>query len=130
MRSSTISPPSKTQFSGALVEAMQACLAAEDPHAQAVPYPVSAATDAKAWDRAGIACFGFAPLRLPPELDFWGMFHGVDERVPTDSLEFWCPGFRPLPGSGVRSSYAVGQMTVRRVEYDGGANPARPAPLA
>jgi acetylornithine deacetylase/succinyl-diaminopimelate desuccinylase-like protein len=27
-------------------------------------------------------------LRLPPDLDFVGMFHGVDERVPTDSLEF------------------------------------------
>ena len=81
-------PSVETQFSGALLEAMQVCLAAEDPHAQAVPYLVSAATDAKAWDRAGIACFGFAPLRLPPELDFWGMFHGVDERVPTDSLEF------------------------------------------
>ena len=36
----------------------------------------------------GIRCFGFAPLRLPPDLDFVGMFHGVDERVPTESLEF------------------------------------------
>jgi acetylornithine deacetylase/succinyl-diaminopimelate desuccinylase-like protein len=33
-------------------------------------------------------CFGFAPLRLPPDLDFSGMFHGVDERVPIDGLEF------------------------------------------
>ena len=65
-------PSVETQFSGALVEAMQACLAAEDPQAQAVPYLVSAGTDAKAWDRAGIACFGFAPLRLPPEFDFVG----------------------------------------------------------
>jgi acetylornithine deacetylase/succinyl-diaminopimelate desuccinylase-like protein len=33
-------------------------------------------------------CFGFAPLRLPADLDFSGMFHGVDERVPIDGLEF------------------------------------------
>jgi acetylornithine deacetylase/succinyl-diaminopimelate desuccinylase-like protein len=33
-------------------------------------------------------CFGFAPLRLPADLDFSGMFHGVDERVPIDGLQF------------------------------------------
>ncbi len=78
----------ETEFSGALVEAMQACLLAEDPGARAVPYLMSGGTDGKAWSSAGIRCFGFAPLRLPPELDFVGMFHGVDERVPTASLEF------------------------------------------
>jgi acetylornithine deacetylase/succinyl-diaminopimelate desuccinylase-like protein len=33
-------------------------------------------------------CFGFTPLRLPEDLDFTALFHGVDERVPVDSLEF------------------------------------------
>jgi acetylornithine deacetylase/succinyl-diaminopimelate desuccinylase-like protein len=81
-------PSVETQFSGALVEAMQVCLAAEDQGARAVPYLFSGGTDGKAWQSVGIRCFGFAPLRLPPDLDFVGMFHGVDERVPTDSLEF------------------------------------------
>ncbi|MET0695147.1 MAG: M20/M25/M40 family metallo-hydrolase [Propionibacteriaceae bacterium] len=81
-------PAVETEFSGALVEAMQACLLAEDPAARAVPFLMSGGTDAKAWDRLGIRCFGFAPLRLPADLDFVGMFHGVDERVPTESLEF------------------------------------------
>ena len=36
----------------------------------------------------GIAGYGFAPLRLPDDLDFTGMFHGVDERVPIDALVF------------------------------------------
>jgi acetylornithine deacetylase/succinyl-diaminopimelate desuccinylase-like protein len=84
----THQPSVETQFSGALVEAMQACLKAEDPGARAVPYLWSGGTDGKAWQHAGIRCFGFAPLRLPPDLDFVGMFHGVDERVPTESLEF------------------------------------------
>jgi acetylornithine deacetylase/succinyl-diaminopimelate desuccinylase-like protein len=88
-------PSIETEFSGALVEAMQACLEAEDPGARAVPYLFSGGTDAKAWNHVGIKCFGFAPLRLPPDLDFVGMFHGVDERVPTDSLEF---GARVLDG--------------------------------
>jgi acetylornithine deacetylase/succinyl-diaminopimelate desuccinylase-like protein len=28
------------------------------------------------------------PLRLPPELDYAALFHGVDERVPIDALDF------------------------------------------
>ena len=67
---------------------MQPASPAEDPAAKTVPYLMSGGTDGKAWTRAGIRCFGFTPLRLPPELDFVSMFHGVDERVPTESLEF------------------------------------------
>jgi len=84
----TRQPSVETEFSGALVEAMQSCLQAEDPQAKAVPFLMSGGTDGKAWTRAGIRCFGFTPLRLPPELDFVSMFHGVDERVPVESLEF------------------------------------------
>ncbi|NLU75225.1 M20/M25/M40 family metallo-hydrolase [Streptomyces sp. HNM0575] len=78
----------ETSFDGALVDAMQASLKAEDPAARAVPYMLSGGTDAKSFDDLGIRCFGFAPLKLPPELDFAGMFHGVDERVPVDGLKF------------------------------------------
>jgi acetylornithine deacetylase/succinyl-diaminopimelate desuccinylase-like protein len=78
----------ETEFSGDLVEAMSAALVAEDPGARAVPYCVSAGTDAKAFSGLGIRGFGFSPLRLPPDLDFAGMFHGVDERVPVDGLRF------------------------------------------
>ncbi|UXY26585.1 M20/M25/M40 family metallo-hydrolase [Streptomyces sp. HUAS TT20] len=78
----------ETTFEGALVEAMQSALLAEDPAAKAIPYMLSGGTDAKSFDDLGIRGFGFAPLKLPPELDFAGMFHGVDERVPVDGLQF------------------------------------------
>ncbi|NYI03952.1 M20/M25/M40 family metallo-hydrolase [Allostreptomyces psammosilenae] len=78
----------ETSFDGALVEAMQTSLSAFDPAARAVPYMLSGGTDAKSFSDLGIRCFGFAPLRLPPEMDFAGMFHGVDERVPVDGLTF------------------------------------------
>ena len=67
---------------------MSDALRAEDPGARAVPYMLSGGTDAKHFARLGIRCFGFAPLRLPPELDFAALFHGVDERVPVEALEF------------------------------------------
>jgi acetylornithine deacetylase/succinyl-diaminopimelate desuccinylase-like protein len=78
----------ETEFEGALVDAMGRCLRAEDPGARAVPYMLSGGTDAKSFSRLGMRCFGFSPLRLPAGLDFSGMFHGVDERVPLDALHF------------------------------------------
>jgi acetylornithine deacetylase/succinyl-diaminopimelate desuccinylase-like protein len=80
----------ETTFDGDLVNAMIASLAAVDPEATAVPFMMSAGTDAKAWSKLGVRSFGFAPLRLPPELDFVALFHGVDERVPVESLQFGC----------------------------------------
>lgn len=75
-------------FTGGLVDSMVASLDAEDPGARVLPYMLSGGTDNKSLARLGITGYGFAPLRLPPELDFAGMFHGVDERVPTESIEF------------------------------------------
>jgi len=81
-------PPVETSFDGDLVTAIGAALRAEDPGARPVPYMLSAGTDAKAFSRLGIRCFGFAPLRLPPDLNFGALFHGIDERVPVDGLQF------------------------------------------
>ncbi|MFY1670797.1 M20/M25/M40 family metallo-hydrolase [Plantactinospora sp. WMMB334] len=81
-------PALETTFDGDLVDAMAAALRAEDPGARAVPYMLSGGTDAKAFARLGIRCFGFAPLRLPADLNFSALFHGIDERVPVDGLQF------------------------------------------
>ncbi|WP_323099955.1 M20/M25/M40 family metallo-hydrolase [Intrasporangium sp. YIM S08009] len=75
-------------FSGHLVEAMKQSLLREDPDASVLPYCLSGGTDNKALGRLGITGYGFAPLRLPADLDFAPMFHGIDERVPVDSLRF------------------------------------------
>jgi acetylornithine deacetylase/succinyl-diaminopimelate desuccinylase-like protein len=81
-------PGVQTTFDGALCDAMTAALKESDPQATVVPYCMSGGTDAKAFSELGIRCFGFAPLRLPADLDFTGLFHGVDERVPVEALEF------------------------------------------
>jgi len=78
----------ETTADGDLWDAMSAALRAEDPDAIVAPYCLSAGTDAKWFAKLGIRCFGFSPLRLPPELDFPGMFHGIDERVPLSALQF------------------------------------------
>jgi acetylornithine deacetylase/succinyl-diaminopimelate desuccinylase-like protein len=81
-------PSYETSFDGDLVDAMNAAVLAVDPDGRTVPYMMSGGTDAKAFARLGIRCFGFSPLRLPPELDFASLFHGIDERVPIDALRF------------------------------------------
>jgi acetylornithine deacetylase/succinyl-diaminopimelate desuccinylase-like protein len=81
-------PSVETTFDGALVEAMADALRAEDPGAHAVPNMLSGGTDAKSFAELGIRCFGFAPLRLPSDLNFSALFHGVDERVPVEGLKF------------------------------------------
>lgn len=75
-------------FEGDLVDAMTVALHSEDPDAHVAPFLMSGGTDAKAWSRLGITSYGFTPLRLPADLDFTALFHGVDERVPVDALEF------------------------------------------
>ncbi|MDT0178784.1 M20/M25/M40 family metallo-hydrolase [Microbacterium sp. ARD31] len=75
-------------FAGDLVDAMVGALGRHDPGVPVIPYLMGGGTDNKALAELGIAGFGFAPLRLPADLDFTGMFHGVDERVPIDALVF------------------------------------------
>jgi acetylornithine deacetylase/succinyl-diaminopimelate desuccinylase-like protein len=81
-------PPLETSFDGPLVDAMAAALKAEDSGARPVPYMLSGGTDAKAFTKLGMRCFGFSPLRLPADLNFAALFHGIDERVPVEGLQF------------------------------------------
>ena len=78
----------ETTFDGALIDAMSAAIRAEDPDGRPIPYMLSGGTDGKSFARLGMRIFGFSPLRLPKDLDFTGMFHGIDERVPVDGLTF------------------------------------------
>jgi len=78
----------ESAFDTATFDLMASVLRHEDPGARAVPYMISGGTDAKALSKIEIDCYGFSPLRMPPDLDYWRLFHGVDERVPVDGLHF------------------------------------------
>jgi acetylornithine deacetylase/succinyl-diaminopimelate desuccinylase-like protein len=67
---------------------MADALRAEDPAGHVVPFCMSGGTDAKQFSRLGISGYGFAPLRLQPGFDYRALFHGIDERVPIDGLDF------------------------------------------
>ena len=78
----------ETSFDGALVDAMSTALRGEDPNGVLVPYLMSGGTDAKSFSTLGMRCYGFSPLLLPADLDFMSLFHGIDERVPIEGLQF------------------------------------------
>jgi acetylornithine deacetylase/succinyl-diaminopimelate desuccinylase-like protein len=80
--------PLEVEFAGELVEKMIDSILAEDPEGIVVPYVLSGGTDNKALAKLGITGYGFSPLALPPDIDFMALFHGVDERVPIESLLF------------------------------------------
>ena len=78
----------EVDFAGPLVDAMCKAINSQDAQGIPVPYLMSGGTDNKALHDVGITGYGFSPLRLPKDLDFFALFHGVDERVPIDGLKF------------------------------------------
>ena len=81
-------PPVQAPVDSPWFAAMAAALEAADPGAVVVPFCMGGGTDAKAFARLGIDCYGFAPLWLPENFDHRVMAHGVDERVPVEGLRF------------------------------------------
>jgi acetylornithine deacetylase/succinyl-diaminopimelate desuccinylase-like protein len=64
---------------------------AADPDASVAPMMITPGTDAKALATIGIPTYGFAPLKLGPDVPFLSLFHGHDERVPVSALAFGLP---------------------------------------
>ncbi len=102
---STSSPTSsawETPYDGDLVDAMTRSLLAEDPEALVAPYLMSGGTDAKHFNKLGMRSYGFAPLRLPADLDFTGAVPrrrraGAGRRAGVRG-----PGLRPVPRPGLK----------------------------
>jgi len=80
--------PLEVEFDVEIVGKMITALQSEDPDGIPVPYVLSGGTDNKALARLGIKGYGFSPLKLPSDIDFMALFHGVDEKIPIESLKF------------------------------------------
>ena len=81
--------PVAADHTSAEFAAMAAALHRADPGSLVVPFLLGGGTDAKAFSTLGIACYGFTPQRFPTAFgDGESLVHGVDERVPLDSLRW------------------------------------------
>jgi acetylornithine deacetylase/succinyl-diaminopimelate desuccinylase-like protein len=87
-----------------IVALMHQALRRADPEAASVPMMITPGTDAKALAQIGIPCYGFAPLRLEPDVPFLSVFHGHDERIPVSALAFGLPVLADVVASFVLRS--------------------------
>lgn len=69
-----------------LFDAICRSLIEHDPGSVPVPYMIPGFTDAFAYKKLGSICYGFAPVKLPPDLNFTRMYHGHNERIPVDGF--------------------------------------------
>jgi acetylornithine deacetylase/succinyl-diaminopimelate desuccinylase-like protein len=81
-------PPVETSPATPLFEAITRVVQRHDPGAIVVPNLIPGFTDAWAWSQLGAVCYGFAPVRMGPDLVFSRLYHGVDERVPADGVRW------------------------------------------
>lgn len=59
-----------------------------DPGCHVVPSCIVGYTDAASYQHLGLITYGFAPIKLAPDLNFSALYHGHDERIPVDGF-FW-----------------------------------------
>lgn len=81
-------PATSTDPDDPLFERIGEVVRRHDPEGIVVPTLIPGFTDAKAWSQLGVKCFGFSPVRLPEDVKFAQMFHGVDERIPVDGFRW------------------------------------------
>lgn len=81
-------PPVQAPVDSPWFAAISAAIRRALPDALVVPFCMGGGTDAKAFSRLGIACYGFAP-HGPAALGSYGDgVHGVDENISIDSLRW------------------------------------------
>ena len=83
-RSCTATSPSRRRSAATWSSDEGGAAGARTPAPRCCRTACPAAPTTRHSSRLGITGYGFAPLRLPADLDFAPMFHGVDERVPVD----------------------------------------------
>jgi acetylornithine deacetylase/succinyl-diaminopimelate desuccinylase-like protein len=72
----------------ALYDTLADILRKADPSGAPIPDLTPGVTDAAFFSRLGIQTYGFLPLNMPPDFEWWRTIHNADERVPVPALEF------------------------------------------
>jgi acetylornithine deacetylase/succinyl-diaminopimelate desuccinylase-like protein len=80
--------PGPPELDMGLFDTLAGILREADPQGTPVPLLLAAVTDASQFARLGIQTYGFTPMIMPPDFDFWRVAHGADERIPVEALGF------------------------------------------
>lgn len=86
-----INPPATPLF-----DLIEQVIREHDPGSHVVRSCIPGYTDGASYQKLGYITYGFAPIKLPPGVVYWDLYHGHDERIPVDGF-FW----------GLRTFYEV-----------------------
>ena len=81
-------PPVSTDPDDVIADHIGRIVRAHDPEATVLHTMIPGFTDAKAWSKLGMKCWGFSPVELPAGTKFTAMFHGDDERIPVEGYKW------------------------------------------
>ena len=71
-----------------LVDLLGRLLRENEPDAIPIPYLLPGSSDARSFSKLGIQTYGFTPMNLPPDFNFFETIHAADERIPASALGF------------------------------------------
>lgn len=80
--------PNQSSYDNSFFETLKDKLKKHDPGSFPVPFLIPGFTDAKHYAKLGITCYGFAPTKLPKDINFARLYHGHNERIPLDAIPF------------------------------------------
>ncbi|MBI4574674.1 MAG: M20/M25/M40 family metallo-hydrolase [Planctomycetes bacterium] len=86
-------PPTVYSPDTPLFRTIRTVVEERDPGARVVPYMVVGFTDSFWLDRLGVTTYGFAPVRLPRDVAFASLYHGIDERIPVEGFRWGLGAF-------------------------------------
>jgi acetylornithine deacetylase/succinyl-diaminopimelate desuccinylase-like protein len=84
----TLFQPGPPTSEMAFYEELARVLRELDPEGAPMPLLMAGVTDARLFARLGIQTYGFTPMNLPSDFNFWSTIHSADERVPAEAIEF------------------------------------------
>lgn len=71
-----------------LFDTLTSILREADPEGTPGPLFMAGVTDGRHFAQLGIQTYGFTPMKMPPDFDFWKLAHAADERIPVEALDF------------------------------------------
>jgi acetylornithine deacetylase/succinyl-diaminopimelate desuccinylase-like protein len=80
--------PGPTESDLGLLDLLRGLLRLADPGAVPIPYLLPGSSDGRFFSRLGIQTYGFTPMNLPADFDFFTTIHAADERIPIAALDF------------------------------------------
>ncbi len=71
-----------------LLDLLGGLLRRAEPDAIPIPYLLPGSSDARFFSRLGIQTYGFTPMNLPADFNFFETIHAADERIPAAAVDF------------------------------------------